>query len=467
MKMKMVIQNPINNEIATVYKSVNDNLKKDKYFQGSNLDKADKNIKLKPPVPFKDCEFVFKNSSYVAKCCRIKASDIIYNDITLTTDDPNVEDRKLEIIQNILLENIDEVYNALVDYGYAGLGVVEYAYGVHRFSLKQIPVNTCDIIRVTFEGNEYYLLQQKIQSTTNYFRIMGEIYPPNFSHYNNQVLGYCSLIGGDNFYEFFATPVWVQERKKIFTEIAISDKNYNTISNGNIATGVLNINLEPQLKKPVTLDENGNPVESKSREQVIADELTDNTNGIAVVFTESSRPVTFDFTKLENDNYGYLESQEEKAEQAVLNCYNIPLARMMINTEKESMNSNKTQSIWEIYTIELRNDQNHLAKPFIRELIYDLYNIQVNVDMSLPIFSDRREIEINNILSQWEKGILNLQQTITALSEYTKVIDLKDYDFTVNRELWEYRQIDGYYELLNEVDMLKLEAVEDDISKVV
>ena len=258
----------------------------------------------------------------------------------------------------------------------------------------------------------------------------------------------------------------MQEKDKIFTEIAISNKNYNTISNGNIATGILNINLEPQIVKPVTYDENGNEIKTPSREDIIAEEITNTDSGIAVVFTESNRPITFDFTNIENSNYEYLENLQEKAEQSVLNCYNIPLARLMINTEKESMNSNKTQSIWEIYTLDLATEQSRI-KEFIKELIYELYSLKVEVEIELPIFSDRREIEINNILNEWDKGILTLKQTITALAEYTDVIDLNEYDFTVNEDLWDYRNIQGLYDLLNEVDMLKLDEVENNINNLV
>ena len=274
-----------------------------------------------------DCKYVFDNSSYVAKCCRILAKDIILNKITLVSNEGKY-DIVVKKIQDNLTENIMELYYMLIDYYYAGIGAVEYATGVHKFRLKQIPINTTKIIRVTLQGNNYYLLEQKIGSTTNYFKIMGEEYPPSFSHFNGKVLGNCCLIGGDNFYQFFATPFWVQERDKIFTEIAISNKNYNTISNGNIATGILNINLEPQMMKPVQYDENGDKVVLPSREEVIAEEITNTDSGIAVVFTQSNRPIKFDFTNIENTNYEYLEALQEKAEQSVLNCYNIPLARL-------------------------------------------------------------------------------------------------------------------------------------------
>lgn len=462
--MKLQLQPKVNQSIRNIHKNVAESLKNATYFLSDKEDTAKNGIELKPPIPMKDCKYVFDNSSYVAKCCRVLAKDIILNQLTLISTEETY-DVVVKKIQDNLVENIMELYNMLVDYYYAGIGAVEYATGKHRFKLKQIPINTTRILRVTFQNKEYYLLEQKIDTTVNYFKIMGEEYPPSFSHYNGEVLGDCCLIGGDNFYQFFSTPLWVQEKDKIFTEIAISNKNYNTISNGNIATGILNINLEPQIVKPVEYDDNGNKIITPSREEIIANEITNTDSGIAVVFTESNRPVSFDFTNIENNNYEYLQALQEKAEQSVLNCYNIPLARLMINTEKESMNSNKTQSIWEIYTLDLSTEQSRI-KEFIRELIYALYSIKVEVKIELPIFSDRREIEINNILNEWDKGVLTLKQTITALAEYTDVIDLNEYDFTVNEELWDYRNIQGLYELLNEVDMLKLDEVEDDINSL-
>ena len=114
------------------------------------------------------------------------------------------------------------------------------------------------------------------------------------------------------------------------------------------------------------------------------------------------------------------------------------------------------------WTLDLATEQQKI-KEFIKELIYELYSIRVSVKIELPVFSDRREIEINNILNEWDKGVLTLRQTIEALSEYTSVIDLNTYDFSKNEDLWDYRQIQGYYELLNEVDLLKLDDIENQI----
>ena len=147
-----------------------------------------------------------------------------------------------------------------------------------------------------------------------------------------------------------------------------------------------------------------------------------------------------------------MEALQEKAEQSVLNCYNIPLARLMINTEKESMNSNKTQSIWEIYTLDLRKEQDRI-KRYLSDLIYELYHIRVMIELSVPIFSDKREIEIGVILDEWNNGLLTLEETIKALSEYSPNIDLNDYDFESKRYLWDYRKIENYYGDINDEEM--------------
>ena len=447
----------VDGDLVTIEKSIANNLKNKDLFTAEKEDTADNTIELKPPIPMNDCLYVFQNSSHVAKSCRILAADVIYNTITLTPVQGDADGHLINQVMKIndyLNENIDELYNLLVDYNYAGWGAIEYTWTNTKFSLRQIPIHTCTIIRITENGQNLYLLRQKINSLTKYFKIMGEKYPEDFLYYAGEKLSYASLIGGDNIYEFFSMPRWIQNHPKILTEIAISRSNYQTISNGNISSGILNINLEPQLPQPQLppqqlppqqllqrqLDDNGKPVKQKSREEIISNELQQANGGTAVIFTESNRPVNLDYISLANGNASYLSDLSKECEQAVFNDYNIPLVRMMINTEKESMNSDKTKSIWEIYGLNLKNEQK-IPKLFLKELVYELYNIPVNVDITLPIFSDRREIETKLLSQAWNDGALTLKQYITALSEYLNVIDLNDYDFTVNQDIWNYRKL--------------------------
>ena len=469
----MIIQGqPVDSRILNIEKSIANNLQNKNLFQSDNKDTADNVIELKPPIPMKDCLFVFENSSHVAKSCRILAADIIYNDITLTLD--QIEEPSEHLVNQVnkintfIHDNIDELYNLAVDYYYAGWCAIEYTWNNVRFKLKQIPIHSCKIIRVQIHDSTVYLLKQQINSTINYFKIMGETYPDDLLYYADQKLGYASLIGGDNIYQFFSLPKWVQDYKKILTEIAISSSDYKTVSNGNISSGVLNINLEPQLKPPIQYDPATGEVipqdKIKSREDIISEELQSANGGTAVIFTESNRPVTMDYVPLANSNHQYLSDLSLKCQQAVLNDYNIPLVRLMINTEKESMNSDKTKSIWEIYTLNLQNEQKPF-KQFIRELIEELYSIPVNVEISTPIFSDRREIEVGLISQAWNDGVLTLKQLIIGLSEYLKVIDLNEYDFTVNTEVWDYRKIDNPQNI-SEDDLALIDEVEAQLNEI-
>lgn len=451
---------PVDQDLTRIMKSVSTSLENASKFVASNVDTAGNTVELKPPVPMSDCKYVFDNASFVAKCCRILAKDILLNNIILET-----ESKDLTSLNENLEDYKTELYFTAIDYYYAGIGAFEYIVTSTGFMIKQIPIHTTKIIQIEIDGEKTYLLKQQIQTETNYFKILGEKYPEDFKLYNNKPVGDCCVIGGDNFYLFFSEPLWVQEADKIFTEIAIGSKNLKQISNGNISAGILNINLEPEIKPPIQLDENGNPVPIETREDVIKEELTESNGGVSVIFTEGTRNLAMDYVKIENDNYGYLMDLQDKAEQATLNCYGVPLVRLMINTEKESMNSNKTQSIWEIYNLDLKVESQKWVT-IIREFINQIYGFKPTVNIELPEFTDKRETEIKLILDEWKSGLINLRQAVTALSQFDSNIDLNDYNFELNKDLWDYRQINGYYDLLNEVDQAELDRVQDEIAQL-
>lgn len=463
----MIFKNDLNCEAVSIEKSIKSDLENKNLFVSVNKDTADAGVELIPPVSMRNCLYVFENSSYVAKSARILANDVLFNNITLSSnnlnDDDSVLNEQIKQIQEYLMSNIDELYNLAVDYYYSGWGAIEYVWNNTQFSLKQIPIYTCKIKRITINKEYVFLLEQKINSKTKYFKIMGETYPDDFLFYNGEKLGYTAIIGGDNIYQFYSLPYWVQDYKKILTQIAIAEADYQGIVNGNISSGILNINLEPQIAPAIEYDQNGNIIDQTSRQEIIENELRNANGGTAVIFTESNRPVKLDYVNLTNNNYSYLSDLGDKCQQSVLNDYNIPLVRLMINTEKESMNSNKTQSIWEIYTLNLRNEQKKW-KQFINELLFELYGMDLNVDIDVPIFSDRREIEVKLLIDAWKEGALTLEQYITGLSEYINVINLDDYDFTVNRGVWEYRNLN--IDDINPNDEVLIDEVEKQLNEL-
>ena len=446
----------VNNTLSQVVKSISTNLQNTDKFLGKKIDEAEDILVLKRPISKADAKYIFDNATYVATCSQILAEDTIMNDITLKPVDEETTKSNLEQIQKYLLDNIDEFYNMAVDYNYSGFGAMEITQDNTQFTLKQLPSNTLDVVQVTEKNNKFYFLRQTLNGRTYYYRIIGEDYT-NFINLRNFELSDAILMGGDNFYLFYSEPRYMSIRKKIFAQIAIETENYEKVSKGNIAKGLLHVPLPQQLGTPHQFDEAGNEIYVPSEEEVISEELQQGANGIAVVFTRSENPIPFEFIKIEDDNETYLENYQKQCEEAVLNVYRIPLARLMINTEKESMNSNKTQAIWEIYTLSLKQEQK-IWKQLIKELIYALYQIDVQVDMTTPDFSDNRETEVDLTIKAWDSGALNLQQLITGLSEYIPVINLNDYDFTVNRELWEYRKLQ--METLDPTSMEEVEQIE-------
>ena len=458
----------IDPELTYIHKSIATNLKDKEVFESVNEDEASNNIELKPPIPMKTCLYIFKESSHVAECCRIQADDLIYNTITLT---PNIDEPNDNIVNQVkkineyLNKNISELHNLLIDYGYAGWAALEYVWNNTEFKLQQIPIHTCSIIRITLHNSNYYLLKQKINSETHYFKIMGETYPDDFLFYDNQPLSNAALLGGDNIYQFFSLPKWIQNYEEILTEIAIKKGDYKTVSNGNISSGVLCINIEPTTGTPIQYDEKGNKIPQKTRQEIMSEELHSANGGTAVLFNESTKPLSMDYVTLTNNNQSYLAELKNTCKQSVLNDYEIPLVRLMINTEKESMNSDKTKSIWEIYTLNLQNKQKLIIQ-FIHELLEELYSLDINVNITTPIFSDRREIEVKLLTDTWNNGALTLKQYITGLSDYITVIDLNDYDFNKNPEIWEYRKIPELTTGLSADDLEMIESIESQLKEV-
>lgn len=455
----------INHTLSQVVKSVSNNLQNADKFLGKKLDEGENISVLKRPISSTDAKYIFDNATYVATCSQILAEDTIMNDITLTPRDEEATEKTKQIINQInkyLIDNLDEIYNMAVDYNYSGFGALEITEAGNKFTLKQLPSNTLDVVQVAEKNNKFYLLRQTLNGRTYYYHILGEDYT-NFVNLNNYELSDAILMGGDNFYLFYSEPRYMSIRKKIFTQIAIESENYEKVSKGNIAKGLLHVPLPQQLGAPRQFDSEGNEIPVPSEEELISDELSQGANGIAVVFTRSEQPIPFEFIKIEDDNTAYLENYQKTCEEAVLNVYRIPLARLMINTEKESMNSNKTQAIWEIYSLSLTQEQKKW-KQLIKELVYALYNIDVHVDMTTPDFSDNRETEVELIVKAWDSGALNLQQLIEALSEYIPVINLNDYDFTLNRDIWEYRKID--METLDPETVQEVEQIEDLINEI-
>ena len=80
--------------------------------------------------------------------------------------------------------------------------------------------------------------------------------------------------------------------------------------------------------------------------------------------------------------------------------------------------------------------------------------------MTTPIFTDRRESEVKLHSTAWNDGALTLKQYITALADLLDTVNLNDYDFTKNPEIWEYRKIPELTGALSPEDMALIDEIE-------
>ena len=236
----------VNSKLSEVVKSVSNNLQNSDKFIGKKLDEGEDLLVLKRPISAADAKYIFDNATYVATCSQILAEDTIMNEVTLTVDEDADDTTKqiVEQIQEYLLDNMDEFYNMAVDYNYSGFAAMEMTDDGSRFTLKQLPSNTLDVVQVTEKQNKFYLLRQTLNGRTYYYRTLGEDYT-DFVNLRNFDLSDAVLMGGDNFYLFYSEPRYMSIRKKIFTQIAIESQNYNKVSKGNIAMGLLHVPLPP------------------------------------------------------------------------------------------------------------------------------------------------------------------------------------------------------------------------------
>ena len=408
----MIYINNSNDELAKISKSVSESL--NSRLTGSTVDLESTQQYINPPVPFTTCEYIYLNCADVFNSCNILKDDLLYGDIEVY----DKEDNAIKSITNILNENKDELKNLLIDYNFAGCAILEYGFSEREFFINQLPISTCRFVK-TGQGR---IIEQKLNNTKHYFKIMGEYYPIDFTHYDKQKLGYCTVFSGDNIYSLFKVPKWYPLKKKILTSIGIDDNNYNTVVNGNINNSLLIIGVEPEYK----FDEENDSTLLKA--QSIKDELTSG-NGVGVVFAESNKPITTDYVKFDGKNNKEEQEILKNCQEDILNIYQIPRIRLLDNTETESMNSEKSKALWEIYTLNLQNMQGDFFI-FIKEFLYDLYRENYTIKCDVPVFADNKETVVNTLINLFANDGLTLGEFIDGVANNTDFVDLDEYDLT-------------------------------------
>ena len=396
-------------------------LKEELEKQTVKIDTAENSNALRPLVPVTVAKDLIYSNDILEKCIRTLAQDTILSEMKFMNLDGEEAPDTITGFWNV--ENVYQLYLAVQEYYSYGFGACEIIYNDKNEpkKLAQIPAESLYIKKEQYRNEEgevivsHYAMQQigtqHIQMRLSHFDYTEE----------DQELPNCLWIGNGKTSDFYNIPYWIPAFNKVSANITLDELNAKKIEEGNLLSGILTV-ISPPLK-PVFNDETGEYEEADGRKEIenaLQEQMMNAGTGMMTLHLEqltADLPLSIQYIPITEQNYDYLSKLADDCDESVLRCFSIPKIRLMIDDVKESMNSNKSDTIWEIYTKVLETEQipfESIINGFNKK--YLEYNGFVNI--TTPIFSDKREIEINNILNLFNSGLLTLGEAITQLKKY-------------------------------------------------
>ena len=381
--------------------------------------------RLEPLVPVNVAKNLILSNDLLSICIETLAQDIILNNIQITDTDNN----PLELPVNFWNPStLYEVYLAVQDrigYGYGALEIIKNKSG-EPISLKQVSAETLDIevVHDRIDGEKITSYYARYNNGTQYERMKLSRfqYTPE-----DDELPTLLWLGGGRVSQFYDIPCWIPAFNKISADALLDDLNAKKINEGNLISGILTVVSPPMTTHEVNDDGELEEIPGSTQIQNKLQEQIQNAGtGWMVLHLEqltADLPLNVQYIPITEQNYDYLRELAEDCDESILRLFKIPKVRLMIDDVKESMNSNKTDSIWEIYTKEL-NSLQFIYESEITQFNHKYFQKDTLVDLELPIFSNRKQIEITNTLQLFDKGLLTLNQAISILQTYYPDIEL-------------------------------------------
>lgn len=368
-----------------------------------------------PYIPVDLCDNLILQNVALNSAIKVIAEDVILNEITYLNDEgeTDVEDKVRDFWKN----NQDELCNQAKDYYSYGFGASEIVFDKdgNPAKLFQIPAGTLYIKQEPKQDGEfsYYAIQQVSGKKDVKMRLSRFQYDES-----DKELPLCLWIGGGRRNEFYDYPTWISAFNHISASISLDMLDAKKISDGNLISGIITIVRPPKMPNEPDIDDT---LETKMEEKgsgVFTLELTTLNPNI---------PLTVDYIQISESNYAYLSELATKCESKILSIFRVPKIRLMIDDVRESMNSNKSATIYEIYTIEIKNRQ----RPFeneINQFNLDYFDYKGIVDINTPIFSDKKEIEAKTTLDLFDKGLITLGQAINKINKLFPEYKIEEVD---------------------------------------
>lgn len=383
-------------------------------------------VQIKPLVPTGVVKNIVLSNDLVFTCVDTLAQDIILTEVKIL--DSELNDIVGEVADFWDKKILYQVYLAIKDrlgYGYGALEVL-FDENNNPVGLEQVSAETLEIVteKDKYTGeNSYYALYNngtdRIKMRLSRFK-----YSPD-----DDELPVLLWLGGGEVSNFFDIPKWLPAFNKISADTLLDELNAKKINEGNLLSGILTV-VSPPMNKTVE-DENGYFQTVTAKEQIdntLQEQMANAGVGLMTLHLQqltAELPLKVDYIPITENNYDYLRQLAEDCDSSILRLFKIPKARLLIDDTKESMNSNKTATLWEIYTKELESLQ-LVYEAEIHNFNLNYLDVETVVNIEVPIFVDRKEIETDNVLKLFNSGLLTLNQALAVIRKFYPDLEIDD-----------------------------------------
>lgn len=383
-------------------------------------------VQIKPLVPTAVVKNIVLSNDLVFTCVDTLAQDIILTELKIL--DSELNDIVGEVIDFWDKKTLYQVYLAIKDrlgYGYGALEVL-FDENNQPIGLEQVSAETLQIVtekdKYTGENNYYALYNNgtdRIKMRLSRFK-----YSPD-----DDELPLLLWLGGGEVSNFFDIPKWLPAFNKISADTLLDELNAKKINEGNLLSGILTVISPPMNKTEIDDDGNVNTVTAKEQiDNTLQEQMMNAGVGLMTLHLQqltAELPLNIQYIPITENNYDYLRQLAEDCDSSILRLFKIPKARLLIDDTKESMNSNKTNTLWNIYNKELESLQ-RIYESEIDNFNLDFFNIVTMANLELPVFIDIKKIEIDNVLNLFDSGLFTLNQALAIIRKFYPDLVIED-----------------------------------------
>ena len=397
-------------------------------------DDENKGVIIRPYIPVHICDNLIYQHVYLSKCINTFAEDMVYNDINISSE------KDIEDIVEFWEDNQEEFCNAVKDYLGYGFGACEILFNNNGLpaELKEINADTLSIKKEqrynseTGEYENYYYALHQISGNPDVLLRLSHLEYPSV----DDDLPVCLWLGGGRKSDFFSYPVWLECFNHVSASVSLDLLDAKKLADGNLISGVLVIR-----KPPAPITENGETVEDTLEEKM--------ENKGSGVFTlelttlNPNIPLEVDYIQISESNYDYLVELGKSSDIKVLANFKMPKARLLIDDTTESMNSNKTNTLYKIYSLELNNNQKPLEKK-MRKFNNQYFENNGKVEIVTPTFIDEKDIETQTTINLFNTGLITLGQAINKVQKiYPELNKEGDEELDLTNPIYKERYYNG------------------------